>query len=536
LLSLEISVDRNELIADLPASTRELLRQSDQALRGGDRARALQQARGAAQESPGHPEVLRQLAAALAAHGPSEEALAAIENALVFHPDEPMMLTTHAIVLEVNGHNDRAIESFRLASALAPESANHAYNLGRALSKRGDNAASLEALERALALDPAHRNARAAHAEVLRRLGRTQEAVSQLRDLVGRNPEDAKAWSALATINAGRFDEGDVAAMERIKADPALGMDERVRLEFSLAKAYAGEARYADAYAAYTRANGLVRAHVPWNAEGHSKAVDGMLAAFTQAPPSEADRFGEEMIFIVSLPRSGSTLTEQILAAHPKVDAGDERTDLLDTISGESRRRGQPLTRWVAQASAADWRRLGQEYLERSKLWRGTGLRATDKLPSNWLWLGALSRMLPGAHIVDCRRELIETAWSCYCHLFKIGTQDFSFDFDSIAAYARDYERAMSQWRELFPQRIRKQVYESLLADPEAETRALLAFCGLEFDPACLRYYEAERSVRTPSAAQVREPLRRDTARTARYGALLDPLRKALGIPLFSVI
>ena len=123
----------------------------------------------------------------------------------------------------------------------------------------------------------------------------------------------------------------------------------------------------------------------------------------------------------------------------------------------------------------------------------------------------------------------VETAWSCYCHLFRIGTQDFSFDFDSIAAYAGDYARAMAQWQAQYPQRIRTQSYEALLADPETQTRELLAFCGLEFDPACLRPHEAQRSVRTASASQVREPLRRSTAKTANYGALLDPLRAALG-------
>jgi hypothetical protein len=226
-------------------------------------------------------------------------------------------------------------------------------------------------------------------------------------------------------------------------------------------------------------------------------------------------------------------LTEQILAAHHQVDAGDERTDLLETISVENRRRGCSLAAWAGAATAEDWRRLGEDYLARTARWRSGRASATDKLPSNWLWLGALFRMLPGARVVDSRRDLLETAWSCYCHLFRIGTQDFSFDFDSIAAYARDYERAMAQWHVQYPQRIRAQSYEALLADPETQTRELLAFCDLDFDPACLRPHEAQRSVRTASASQVREPLRRDTARAARYGALLDPLRAALGLPPF---
>jgi hypothetical protein len=240
------------------------------------------------------------------------------------------------------------------------------------------------------------------------------------------------------------------------------------------------------------------------------------------------------MIFIVSLPRSGSTLIEQILAAHAQVDAGDERNDVFNVIEGESRRRKQPLAQWAPRATTDDWQRLGEDYLARSRRWRGTAPRATDKLPGNWLWLGAIAAMLPGARIIDCRRDRLETAWSCFCHLFRIGTQDFSFDFASIAAFAGDYDRAMAKWNALYPTMIRAQSYENLVADTEAQTRELLAFCGLEFDPACLRFWEARRSVRTASAAQVREPMRRDTARADKYGALLDPLRKELGLPPFA--
>jgi hypothetical protein len=142
--------------------------------------------------------------------------------------------------------------------------------------------------------------------------------------------------------------------------------------------------------------------------------------------------------------------------------------------------------------------------------------------------------MLPGAKIVECKRDRLETAWSCFCHLFRVGTQDFSYDFASIAAFARDYDRAMAHWNALYPQRIRTQRYEALVADPETQIRELLDFCGLPFDPACLRPHEVKRSIRTASASQVREPIRRDTARADKYGALLDPLRKELGLPPFA--
>jgi tetratricopeptide (TPR) repeat protein len=524
----------DESLDALPAPTRELLRQASQALQQGDRVRGLQCAQQAVRSLPDHPETLRQLALALAANGRPQEALAVIDPLVARDPDNADLLNTQAIVLETADQGERALATFRRICELQPSSAIHAYNLGRALSNRGDSAGSLIELERTLAIDPEHRNARATLAEVLRRVGRTDEAVTHLRQLLRRDPDDVKAWSALAALNVVEFDVADIATLERLRTRPGLSADEQVLLAYGLGKAYATHASFDKAYAAYVQAKAMVRARIPWNAAAHTAAVDAILRTFADAAPVGSDENrGHGMTFIVSLPRSGSTLTEQILAAHPQVDAGEERTDLLDTIMAENRRRGQSIEKWAVLATPDDWRRLGEEYLERVRLWRGSGTHATDKAPGNWLWIGALSAMLPGARVIDCRRNLLETAWSCFTHLFRIGAQNFSHDFASIGAYARDHERAMQHWLSLYPQRIRTQRYEALTADPETQIRELLDFCGLPFDPACLHPHEVERSIRTASASQVRQPIRRDTARTDKYGALLNPLRKELGLPAF---
>jgi tetratricopeptide (TPR) repeat protein len=473
------------------------------------------------------------MAAALSAHGPSAEALAHIDRALTLRPADPRLLTTRAIVLEVNGRRDEAIASFRQASAAAPDSVAHVYNLARALSKYGSGEESLEALDRALRLDPNHRGARATKAEVLRQLGRTDDSIAEYRQLIARDPNDINAWSAMAALNRARFTDEEIAALERIDRHPTLGVEDRARIAFTLGKIYEDRARFAEAYAAFARGNTIARSQIKWNAAAFSGQVDSIVKAFAAPADPTAETRGDGLIFVVSLPRSGSTLTEQILAAHPSVDAGDERMDLFDVLAAEGNRRQQPLARWAPTATQDDWRRLGDDYLARSARWRSGRPFATDKMPANWLWLGAALAMLPGARVVECQRDILETAWSCFCHLFAGGAQEFSYDFESIAAYAGDYRRAMRQWQRMYRSRVRTQNYERLVADTEAQVRELLAFCGLEFDPACLRFYEAKRSVRTASASQVREPLR-DTARTAKYGALLDPLRTALGLPLFA--
>jgi len=154
---------------------------------------------------------------------------------------------------------------------------------------------------------------------------------------------------------------------------------------------------------------------------------------------------------------------------------------------------------------------------------------STDKLPENWLLAGAALAMLPGAKVIDCRRDAVETCWSCYKQLFAPGRVGFTYDFATLAAYWHDYDRLCRLWAERYPAQVRVQRYETSVAAPEAETRALLAFCGLDFDAACLRPHEAPRSVRSASAAQVRQPLRSDTARAHHYAELLAPLRELLG-------
>jgi Flp pilus assembly protein TadD len=507
----------------------ETLKQSSHASDRRDAAQAVRLVRKAAEVAPDHPEVLRRLALALVAQGPSEEALTAIGRAVAQRPDDGVLANAQAIVLQRNGQPDAAIAALGRAHTLQPESVDIAYHYGRALTLRGDGEHAVSALERVIELAPTHRDGRATLALALGQLGRSADAIAQYRVLLEQNADDIRVWSALAALKSARFDEDDLAQLERIAKRPGLDSESNVRMAFTLAKACDDNARYAEAFGEYRRGNALMRERIAWDARQHSEEVGSILRAFASAPTATDPRRGVGVVFIVSLPRSGSTLTEQILASHPQVSAGDERTDLLEVIAAEGRRRGMHLAAWAPQADAEDWRRLGENYLARIAPLRGDARVFTDKLPGNWLWLGAAFAMLPGARAVECRRDPVETAWSCFRQAFGGGgTQDFSYDLDSIAAFMHDFELAMRHWRALYPRRIHTQVYEALQSDMEMQTRELLAFCDLDFDPACLRFHENRRHVRTMSAAQVREPLRRDTAQAARYGELLDPLRAAL--------
>ena len=509
----------------LSAEVARLLDQAGAYLDRRDAKRAAPLIAGALALAPEHPEVLRLAAVAAVLDGRPTEAVAALRRALASRSDDALLHNNLGSAFAAAGDSDNAVDAFRRASSLAPTLAASWYNLGKTLKARGESAEAHEMLTRALALAPGHVAARIVLGDNLKALGRIDEAAAAFREAIARDPLAAHAWWGLANLKTIRFDEADVVALEHAFASDT--GDDRPALGFALAKALEDQERYADAFAVLEKANALRREQQPWDRARFERDVDAIVAAFWNLAPIEPSSFGSEAIFIVSLPRSGSTLVEQIIAAHPDVEGAGELPDLSIVIEEESRRRGRPFPAWVAEADAADWHRLGARYLERTARWRRHRPRFTDKSLLNAPYVGAAAAMLPGAHFVDCRRDPVETALSCYRQWFAQG-QAWSYAIDDIAAFRHGHERLMALWHTRLPTALHTVLHETLVAAPEASVRQLLAFCGLGFDPACLAFHQSDRSVRTASAAQVRQPLRQDTGRAHRYGALLDPLRRAL--------
>jgi len=352
------------------------------------------------------------------------------------------------------------------------------------------------------------------------------KATAAYRAALREDPSAAHAWWGLANLKTVRFEAADADALASHFRDNRTA--DRPALGFALAKALEDQDRYAEALDVLHEANALRRRQQPWNASAFSREVDEIEAAFASLPASTGDAtFGREAIFIASLPRSGSTLAEQIVATHPEVEGAGEITDLAAVIAEESARTALAWPAWAQRSDAATWHRLGARYLERTARFRTERPQFTDKALSNWLNLGAAAAMLPGARFVHCRRDPVETALSCYRQWFNRG-QAWTYALDDIVAYWRDHERLMRVWKERLPGRVFTLDHEALLTEPEATVRALLDFFGLPFDARCLEFHRNERSVRTASAAQVREPLARRTDRASHYGALLDPLRRAI--------
>ena len=516
-------------MAGLPPAVVALVHAGARALRDGQPRQAEPMLLQACAQAPTHPEPLRYLAILQLHTRRAPMAMQTLQRALAIAPDDALLLCDLGTAQSASGDIEAALVSWDCACHLDPAQPMPWFNLGRNLQQLGRTDAAIAALQQASVLAPELLPAKILLGDALVHAGRFDEAATHYRAALRLQPACGDAWRGLSNIKTHALDAADAQPLQAQLQRRDIADSDRVAMGHALGKLQEDHGQHREAHAAFVAANAVQARLTPWSRQSFERYVEQALAATRDLPPPRDPGLGHEVIFIVGQPRSGSTLFEQILAAHPEVEGASELPDLGIVIQRESIRRGMPYPQWIPQATAADWHRLGRDYLERTARWRVERPRFTDKLPENWKHAGILRAMLPGATVIETRRDPLETAWSCFRQQFY-SQPHFANDLDDIVAHLRGCERAMETWRARDPARIRLHRYEDLLADPEARIRTLLDDCGLAFDPACLAHHEARRSVRTASAAQVRQPLRHDTARTEAYGALLNPLRTALGL------
>lgn len=525
---------RNDAMArrlqDLDADSQVRFARAGAALTAGNVREAEAIARALNECHPEDPDVLRLVAAVRGRLGDHAGAVDAIQRALCARPDDAELCCALGNELAVQGRLDDALDALERACSLAPDRATAWYNLGvlcvRAV--RFDDAET--ALRKAHELAPGNLRAQLQLADLWKMAGRTDAAAAAYREVLAVHPACGAAWWGLAEMSAADLGSDAVPAMQAALRDPRAGEQDRIALGFAIARVLDRNDRCAEAMGALEETHAHARRSQQWDPGVFARGLEAILAAFSTPPKMAAKpELGCGVIFIASLPRSGSTLTEQMLASHSQVAGSGELPDLPQVLAEESRRRGRHYPDWVGSMSSGDWQRLGERYLERTARWRARKSFFTDKLPGNWLLVGAIRAMLPGAKVVVCRRDPLETCFSCYRQYMTADGQGWTHRFEDLAAYWNGFDRAVRQWQASYPGFVHEQVYEDLLADPERNTRALLAFCGLRVERIWGDFDRNDRAVRSPSAAQVREPLRHDTARAARYGALLDPLKAALG-------
>lgn len=501
---------------------------------------ALDMARRAIELNPRSADAYLNAAAIAQARKQPGEAIRWINNVLSFAPDHPGALLALATVQRETEDYAAAEQAARRAVASMPQSGEAHEVLGQVLQGlfRSDEAKA--EYEQAAKLPmPRPESPVDKKAVLLLELGRNQDALAAFDEALAINPRSAGVWFNRCEAKTFAADDPDIPAMERLLADGerlGISRDDRITLSFALGKACLDAGQDDRAFAFLAEANRLKRATFDYDA----KAVDQWLTNITTTVGTELlSRLAghgdpsELPVFIIGMPRSGTTLIEQILASHPLVHgAGELRLvqSMVDQISGPNL---VPLgyPHLVESMAPENLPRLARHYLDRVSVLAPGKTRIVDKMPANFLYAGFIHAMFPNARILHCRRDPVDTCLSCYTKLFG-GEQRFAYDLAELGHFYKGYERLTAHWASVLPaDRYTEVVYENVVADLEGEARRLVAFCGLDWNDACLSFHKLERPVRTASASQVRQPIYKGSVgRWRKYAKHLQPLLTALDL------
>ncbi len=409
--------------------------------------------------------------------------------------------------------------------------------IGTLFSRANDQQRALWACERAVALAPQRPELLFNRAAVRRFVGALEDAERDYDQVIALKPNDYEAYRNRSELRRQTPERNHLAELDAAHARDDLDWRARVQLLYALGKEHEDLHHYAEAFRCYDAGARLRRAHLRYDVAVDEATVDWLIEAFPSQPAApdrgaQAGDLGAGIVFIVGLPRSGSTLVERILAGHPDITPGGELPCFTHALMMSVRRPGErapPARREVvSRAARLDYAALGRAYLERVHAAVDAGPRFTDKMPLNYLYCGLIARALPGARIVHVRRSPLASCFAMYKALFADG-YPFSYDLTELARYFAAYSRLMRHWQALLPGRIHELEYEALIADPRSETRRLLEFCDLGWFDGCLEFHRVSAASTTASAAQVRQPLYAGAAEQWRhYRDELQPLRRAL--------
>jgi tetratricopeptide (TPR) repeat protein len=484
--------------------------------------------------NPGLALTYNNLGQALQEEGKLDDAIAWYEKGLQLEPDSARMHCNLASALEEQEKHQEAIDRYAMALRFDPGYAEAHNGLGFVLHEQGHFEEAKARFRAAIRLQPDLAAAHCNLGTVLEVLNEFDAAQRCFREALRHDPNHAGAYAQLATLLRGRLPEADLAAMRQLlAATPQLAAGKRSALHFGLAQVLDAQGDYAQAAQHLSHANALCRADWQQRNKGydpteHARFVDHLIATFTPEFFARVRDFGletERPIFIVGLPRSGTTLIEQVLASHSQVfGAGELRLvrDAFEALPRALNSEATPLE-CVPGLDRVTCGAIAQRHLDRLRALNEQAPRVTDKMPDNYLYLGLIATLFPQAKLIHCRRDPRDVAVSCWSTQFR--HIRWACDPEHIAARFRDYRRLMDHWRQVLPVPLLEVDYEETVADLEGVARRLVAWCGLEWEPACLAFHETRRPVRTASVTQVRQPLyKKSVARWKHYEHALASL------------
>jgi len=496
-----------------------------------------------------------------------DKALEAFEEAIAMMPEFLMGHLGIANTLRDQGKFKEATSRFRLALAINPSFAPAYHYLGLTFVDQERLKEAIPLLRKAIALRPGYIEAQLSLANTLERDGQSEEALEKYRDILEKLPNHVGIINNIGNIlkNMGDIDEAiihfekalsidpdhvsayynlsrarvgsspeELTRMESMATDDRLIPEQQCSMHFSLGKLYDDLGKYDKAFFHFNRGNEMDTRDKPFDPKLHSLAIDRMIATFNREFFAGRRGFGSEStlpVFVLGMPRSGTTLVEQTLASHPEVYGAGELNNIGQIIGAlpqlQGRLAGYPECATLIDAVSAC--QLGEEYVNYLRSVGGTAKRVTDKMPGNFINLGFISLLLPNAKIIHCHREPLDTCLSCFFQHFAM-VMPFSRDLTFLGKYYSDYKRIIDYWREVLPQQVFHVRYEEMVADHEGMSRKLIEFIGLDWDEACLNFHKTERTVKTASNWQVRQPVYKSSmARWKNYDEFIGPWREARG-------
>ena len=533
------------------------------AFQQGDMARAAELLGRANEVNPDHPDCLCHMGCVAMEQGASDAAVAALSRAIELQPDhvnaqynlgyalarrgdldgaaaafrrvlelEPGAITAHndlGVVLARADRPDDAAAEFRKVIAHQPDNAGAHVNLGNTLRDAGDHDGALAAFDSGLTLAPDHADAHYNQGLALKDLGRREAAVAAFRKAIALQPDATDAHYNLA--HNKRFEaagDPDIAAIEDLLDRPETGEQARIRLSFALAKAYEDAGDFDRSFGHLATGNGLKRQSIDYDIARDEGDLDRIAAAFGGTPAADGSFCASTVpIFVLGMPRTGTTLVEQILASHSAVYGAGERRELPHLVDGLGAANGARYPESAAGLDRDALSRLGEEYVAGvSRLAPGSA-RVVDKMPPNFRFIDLIRMILPNAKVILCLRDPADACFSCYAKLFNTGLE-YTYDLAELGRYHRAHDRMIRACRERHGDWILDVRYESLIADPEREIRRLVEFCELDWEDACLAFHETERAAPT-STGGVRRPVYDSSiGRWKRFAGHLGPLLEAL--------
>jgi tetratricopeptide (TPR) repeat protein len=485
---------------------------------------------------PQHAEGMRLLADIGTRLGVLDDAEFLLESALLFEPNNVRVRIDYVQALRKRQKFQQALEQAKLLLKSSPQNPQFQSLFGVESMQSGDFDAAQKAFDSVLTQIPGDPITLCSKGHAHKTCGKYEAAVDSYRAALVSQPQYGEAYYSLANLKVYAFSDDEIDAMRTHERNDNLSHLDRVHFCFALGKAYEDKKEFATSFEYYVRGNHLKKSLSRYDAEQMSEELQAQRDVCTSDFFAGKASFGHtdpDPIFIVGLPRAGSTLLEQILSSHSLVDGTLELPNIL-SLSQRLRRRGRQegasgYPELLGELSADEFTAFGEEYIGETRIHRQEAAYFTDKMPNNFRHIGLIQLMLPNAKIIDARRHPMSCCFSGFKQSFAEG-QEFSYDLGDIGRYYADYVALMDHWDDALPDKVLRVYYEDVVADIDTQVRRILDYCGLPFEKACIDFHETDRSIRTPSSEQVRQPIYKSGLDQWRnFEPWLEPLKEALG-------